>query len=409
MDTHTYIAIILAACLLAPTFAVITLSSPILWLIIEPIGEKSYLFISLVYPNGLREVSRVVVNANTPEIVKLDLSDLKQAWDFENAVNHRFAQPVILITGFTRSRKLIATGVDLSWKSIPQNIYVRPKFIVSSGKTTRETSSYTINEKINSKLQPLDGCRIAHWREDYYEQLLNTTVLIVNGHPNVFGNGGFFYAHDYTVGFSINLFLESSWTRIAFLGVSKSYSGSTTGYFEWGQSLYIWVKAKYVYERWRYYGHCDGETIDYREEYVYIADFYPETFSWGNQLPSDSWVPSWDSFNYEGRYISSSISTPFYVKDSSNWQHDRFAVDVLKFISILSNLGKISSTAVRAASLIGLVISVKFVYENIRAYHFNVVMYGIPGSYDVFYVKCYDADEAPAPWFIAVVKLLCFS
>ena len=84
-------------------------------------------------------------------------------------------------------------------------------------------------------------------------------------------------------------------------------------------------------------------------------------------------------------------------------------MDVLKFISILSNLGKISSTAARAASLIGLVVSVKFIYENIRAYHFNVVMYGIPGSYDVFYVKCYDADEAPAPWFIAVVKLLCFS
>jgi hypothetical protein len=73
--------------------------------------------------------------------------------------------------------------------------------------------------------------------------------------------------------------------------------------------------------------------------------------------------------------------------DSSNWQHDGFALDVLIFIDISSNLGEISSTAVRAASLIGLVISVKFVYENIRAYHFNVVMYGIPGSYGVFYIS----------------------
>jgi len=401
MDNHTYIAIILAACLLAPTFAVITLSSPILWLIIEPIGEKSYLFISLVYPNGLREVLRVVVNANTPEIVKLDLSDLKQAWDFENAVNHRFAQPVILITGFTRSRKLIATGLDLSWKSIPQNIYIKPKFIVSSGKTTRETSSYTINEKINSKLQPLDGCLIGHWREDYYEQLLNTIVLIVTGHPKVFGMGGFFYAGYYTVGFSVNLFLESAWTHTAFLGVSKSYSGSTRGYFDLGQTLYIWMKAKYIYERWRYYGHCDGETIDYREEYVYIADFYPETFSWGNQLPPNSGVPSWDSFNYEGRYISNSTSLPFYIKDSISSRYDRIAMDVLKFIDVLSDLGRISPTAADEAHFIGLVSIAKLGYGNISAFHFNVVMYGSPGKYEVFYVDCYDVDEAPVLWFTA--------
>ena len=53
--------------------------------------------------------------------------------------------------------------------------------------------------------------------------------------------------------------------------------------------------------------------------------------------------------------------------DSSNWQHDGFALDVLIFIDISSNLGEISSTAARATSQIGLVYSVKFVYENIWA------------------------------------------
>lgn len=61
-------------------------------------------------------------------------------------------------------------------------------------------------------------------------------------------------------------------------------------------------------------------------------------------------------------------------------------MDVLIFIDILSNLGEISSTAARATSQIGLVYSVEFVYENIWAFHFNVVIYGIPGCYDVFYI-----------------------
>jgi hypothetical protein len=73
--------------------------------------------------------------------------------------------------------------------------------------------------------------------------------------------------------------------------------------------------------------------------------------------------------------------------DSSNWQHDGFALDVLIFIDISSNLGEISSTAARATSQIGLVYSVKFVYENVWAFHFNVVIYGIPGCYGVFYIS----------------------
>jgi len=69
-------------------------------------------------------------------------------------------------------------------------------------------------------------------------------------------------------------------------------------------------------------------------------------------------------------------------------------LDVLIFIDISSNHREISSTAARATSQIGLVYSVKFVYENIWAFHFNVVIYGIPGCNDVFLHKCYDVDEA---------------
>ncbi|MEM4487937.1 MAG: hypothetical protein QXE66_06770 [Desulfurococcaceae archaeon] len=63
---------------------VLRLDIVVLELVLPPdLKEKAYVYVSLMYPEGLRQVGKIVVDPEKAlsEKMRLDLKDLREAWE----------------------------------------------------------------------------------------------------------------------------------------------------------------------------------------------------------------------------------------------------------------------------------------------------------------------------------------
>ena len=114
--------------------------------------EKVYVHVLALYPSGLKDLGGFVLDfeKKDKDEITLELSDLKRAWLNESKVNKRFAEPYLIITGYTKSGKVVVKSVTTSWNKLPGEIKITLKPLentnVSKGKIktkTIEPVSYT--------------------------------------------------------------------------------------------------------------------------------------------------------------------------------------------------------------------------------------------------------------------------
>ncbi|MEM4482186.1 MAG: hypothetical protein QXE66_06775 [Desulfurococcaceae archaeon] len=254
---------------------------------------------------------------------------------------------------------------------------------------------------VEEELEPLNGCWEVRYKVDEYEWTAPTVVTKVSPDSITWGTVAYGYFINRQIEFRVSVFIESQWTSAGFFIVNKNSAGSHGADFLPGQEYYVWMNFKYRYEKWRVYGRCDLTRFDYYEEYVYTADFYPETIS-GGPTPPDAQLPSVDSWVYEGKYNATSPYIAYYYFSYSNFGSTSFAIDALKFISVLSLIGKISSSAATAATIIGLIISVNFVYNNQYSFYFHIWLRSNPGTvHSVYRALTLDDQSVPVLYIVS--------
>lgn len=351
---------------------------------IQNAGE-AHVFVSALYPEGFKQIGEYDIKGDGR--ILLNLGDLRKAWQEEYMKNKRLSQPLILLTIVTKDGRVSVKSVNFNWDKMPQSKAITPKF--KRLKNVVKTASVQTDG-----VQPLG----------YYTRTLvaseewgaPTIVAQVIPDSSTKGYISYAYSTDKKVGFSINAFVDSEWTRLASYNIiQKNEGGSHYANFPKGSPYYIWMTVQYRYEKWRVYS--DGWM--WFEEYVYVKDFYPRTISGGTSKPTDAQTPPVDSWIDEGVYLSSG-STGYYAFHISDITTNDFAVDVLKFIDYLEKMGKISAIAAQKASLIGLFIDVGFEYDNIQAFDFDLSLDSdVQTTHHVWRAESTDIATVPILYF----------
>jgi|GEM_PF-4512128 len=72
--------------------------------------EKVYVYVSLMYPEGLKQISKAAIDLSKGKgELLIDLRDLKKAWDEEYRKTGTYAEPLIIISGHTRSGRVFCS------------------------------------------------------------------------------------------------------------------------------------------------------------------------------------------------------------------------------------------------------------------------------------------------------------
>ncbi|AEK72494.1 hypothetical protein GQS_02965 [Thermococcus sp. 4557] len=351
---------------------------------IQNAGE-AHVFVSALYPEGFKQIAEYDVKNNGRLV--LNLGNLRKAWEDEYRKNKRLSQPLILLTIVTKDGKVSIETISFNWDKMPQSKAVTPKF--KALKNTVKTSSEQTND-----VQPL--YYYSRTLVDSYEWTAPTIVAQVTPDSSTKGYISYTYFINKKVGFSINAFVDTDWTRLASYNIiQKEESGKHASGFAEGSSYYIWMNVKYRYEKWRVYS---AGWVWY-EEYVYVKDFYPSTINGGTSKPSNAQVPPIDRWIDEGVH-SSTGREPYYNYSMWNLDTSNFAVDALKFIDILELMGKISESAAQKATLIGLFIDVGFEYDNMKAFDFDLSLDSdIQATHHVWRGESTDMTTVPVLYF----------
>ena len=346
----------------------------------------AHVFVKALYPEGFKSLGAHTIGKNG--VIYLKLGNLEKAWNTEYRKHGRLAQPLIVLT-IVKNGKIAIESINLKQNRIFQNTKITPKF-----KPLKTIKKDTANTLKSGNIQPTAG--YYQWLDDSYTWTTPTIVAQVTPDSTTYYDISYTYFKNHDVGFSINVFADSDWTRLtSYNWVQENDAGKVNASTDKGQDYYIWMDFTYRWERWGI--HIDGQT--FYEDYVYIADFNPSTLSGGTSKPSDAQTPPIDKWIYEGNYQSSGYPA-YYQFHLYNLGTNEFSLDALKFIEVLRRLGKISSIAAQKASLIGLFISVNFKYENANAFDFDLFLHSPAGySHDVWRTESTDMDTVPILYF----------
>ncbi|RLG84597.1 MAG: hypothetical protein DRO40_00985, partial [Thermoprotei archaeon] len=239
------------------------------------------------------------------------------------------------------------------------------------------------------------------------ETTKKTIIAKISPDTKTWGTLDIFWYVGKKIGVRLNVFIESEWTPLGYISLSKNEVGSLHGGFPTGETYWVWMDVKYRYERWHVHANCDGTIIDYDEEYIYITDYYPSTINGGTNPPPETPIPSPDSWEYKGPYTQTEEYEPYYMINRTTYGSGHIAIDALKFITLLKTLDKISSKAAQAASLIGLCINLDFIYGGVEALDFAIELYSDVGySHEVYIGESTDVETVP---MLYVVSLLSYS
>ncbi|WP_258084013.1 hypothetical protein [Thermococcus thermotolerans] len=325
------------------------------------------IFVKALYPEGFREIKPTAIKGET---LYLDLSELKRAWK-DNAKKHGYGvEPFIVIT-IVKDGKVAVQGISLKGDSRYQKITILPNY--KPLKTTKEVSSESAS---SGNIQPMDS----YWEvlEEYREETIPAVVAEVLNADYSWGQMTYSYMANAHVGFGVYIFVNSEWSRTGTHYTYNVNGGSIShAAFDRGEDVYIWMDFTYRYERWKI--HIDGQ--NFYEEYVFVKSFDPTSLSWANYKPSNVKPAPINSWDFEGRYYSSTYTYPYYRFSLGDLTTDAFSIDVLGFISILSSAGVISPSAAAAASASDMFIDVNYEYSNTQAFTCTLDVYGDTGRY----------------------------
>ena len=380
----------------------------VLKIIVKPsndLREKVYVHVLALYPSGLRDLGGHVLDFDEVgvDVIVLELSDLRRAWLNESKVNKRFAEPYLVITGYTKSGKIVATSITTTWSKLPCEIEITLKPLENTNVSKGKIKTKTIEHK-NTSMKPLNGCRETRYLVDTYETTKKTIIAKISPDTKTWGTLDIFWYVGKKIGVRLNVFIESEWTPLGYISLSKDEGGYLSDEFSTGETYWVWMDVKYRYERWHVHANCDGTIIDYDEEYIYITDYYPSTINGGTNPPPDSQTPPVDTWEYKGKYTQISQSEPYYKITRATYGSGHIAIDALKFITLLKTLDKISSKAAQTASLIGLFIDINFVYEGIEAFYFSIRLYSDAGySHEVYIGESTDIESVPMLYIVSTL------
>jgi len=351
---------------------------------IQNAGE-AHVFVSALYPEGFKQIGEYDIKGNGR--ILLNLGDLRKAWQEEYIKNKRLSQPLILLTIVTKDGRVSVESVNFNWDKLPQSKAITPKF--KRVKNAVKTASVQTDG-----VQPLGY--YSRTLVDSEEWEAPTIVALVIPDSSTKGYISYRYFINKKVGFSINAFVDSEWTRlVSYNIVQKDEDGKHASNFPKGSPYYIWMNVTYRYEKWRVY----SAGWMWYEEYVYVKDFYPGTITGGTSKPTDAQTPPVDSWIDEGVHTSTG-NKGYYAFSMEDLDRNNFAVDALKFIDYLEMMGKISATAAQKASLIGLFIDVGFEYDSLKAFDFDLSLDSdVQTTHHVWRAESMDIATVPVLYF----------
>ncbi len=327
-------------------------------------------FIDALYPNGFKNIGRIHVISRGA--LQLNVDDVRSAWSKALRQRGVYAPLTLRLVAYNKNGLVGARIVRIDFNELKYNKLLNIYF-TSKDKTILQTKTVSLNS-----IEPLiSSTRVL---EDYYEWNKTVVLAMLNLDLTTYGTLHYAYLAYGEIGFTMYLIYPD----IEFAGWI-AYSRNTGIGLQTAASLggkaYVWMTFKYRWEKWRVYG--PGLPPDgYIEEYVYIADFYPETAGAGTTRPADSVLTSIDSWNTSIYKAPNTTYLPYFQATYGTLGSRYSAIDLTAFVNQLFRMGKITASTRSLITMRASSIGVDSCINHVLSYAVAVDLYSkMPSSY----------------------------
>ncbi len=335
-------------------------------------GNNTYMvFIDILYPQGFKNVYKAIVRGHST--IYLDVSDVKKAWDRELSLRGRYSKLVVRIVAYDE-KGLVGVkieSIDFNRMLLDNTVRVSFAKTQSLSKPSLSTLSGPPITSVVSAIRVL---------EDSYEWNATILLAMLRLDSTSFGELRYSYSRGLEMGFTIYLVVPEI-QLAGWIPYSKSVSTIKDVFLKSGETGYVWMTFRYRWEKWRVYG--PGLPPDgYVEEYVYIADFYPETAGTGTTRPADSVLTSIDSWNTSIYKAPNTTYLPYFQATYGTLGSRYSAIDLTAFANQLFRMGKITASTRSLITMRASSIGVDSCINHVLSYAVTVDLYSkMPSSY----------------------------
>jgi len=334
-----------------------------------------YLFAA--YPSGFKFLRGLRAETGFAEVT-IDLSEMFREW---SNIHDREITPTFLVTAITDSGEAVMKAFNMEWGRLtPGSVH---KLVVEFRKRGERLASKApcLLKMLGSEATcPQPGPASQAIIADAYGERKRVNLLKVVVDDRSFTDAFLGYVKGVRAGFSIAYaFLSTGeWDIAGWYYVSKTEEGKASTSPGYGKTAVISMEIEYLYQKWCYYD-PQGNLVN-EEVRVYADNFYPATIDavTGEDLPV---VDNWE---YKGTYTAQA-GIAYYNDDHISFGGEKFAVNLLWFLSLLSSMGRLPAWAVGAANYATLFLNVDYKYGTSYAFALHVAIFGDGGTvHDVY-------------------------
>ncbi len=327
-------------------------------------------FIDALYPNGFKNIGRIHVISRGA--IQLNVDDVRNTWSKTLRQKGIYAPLTLRLVAYNKNGLMGARIVRIDFNELKYNKLLNIYF-TSKNKTILQTKTVSLNS-----IEPLvSSTRVL---EDYYEWNKTVVLAMLNLDPTTYGTLHYAYTAYGEIGFTIYLIYPDI-ELAGWIVYSRNNSIGLQTAASLGGKAYVWMAFKYRWEKWRVYG--PGLPPEgYIEEYVYIADFYPETAGAGTTRPADSVLTSIDSWNTSIYRAPNTTYLPYFQATYGTLGSRYSAIDLTAFANQLFRMGKITASTRSSITMRASSIGVDSCINHVLSYAVTVDLYSkMPSSY----------------------------
>ncbi len=292
-------------------------------------GNQTYiLFVDVLYPHGFKNIYRTIVRGHAT--IYIDVGDVKRAWDTELSLGRRYSRLTLRVVAYNESGLV---GVEV--KSIDFDRILLDNIVTINFSKTQSPQAMLLKYPITPKIFA------ARVLEDSYEWNASVVFTLLRMDNTSFG--ALFYSYNGVLGMGSTIYLVVP--NVKLIGwVSYSGGGSISKhvFLRTGETGYVWMTFKYRWEKWRVYG-PNLSPGGYEEQYIYIANFYPETTGIGRSKPSNAILTHIDGWSIQ-LYKANHSTQPYFHADYGYLGKRYNAIDLVSFADVLVARGKITQS-----------------------------------------------------------------
>ncbi len=303
--------------------------------LIDITSDKQYVvFVDVLYPEGFRNIGKTMVKGHN--LMYLDVSDVRRAWGREFYSKGRRVPLTLRIVVYDDKGLANIIVKRIEFDKLAVNRIIRLNIAGDNNKGDTGTLTTTFQP---STIEPLvSAIRVL---EDSYEWNATIVLAMLDLDSISFGELRYKYYSNLEMGFTMYLIVPNI-QLAGWVALSRSANIDKDLFPPTGGKGYIWMTFKYRWEKWRIYG--PGLPPEgYVEEYVYVADFYPDTVGGGFSKPSNAILTSFD-YQVSNQYEATRTDQPYFYVNYGDLEHRYTSIDLESFANMLLALGKITTS-----------------------------------------------------------------